>query len=263
MSPLRFAINLTRFLACMVWSGVWITAALVILLLTWRPQIPLTMARTIWGPGILWLAGGTLECRLDEEIDWDQPHIFVCNHQSMLDIPSAFVALRAPLRFVAKRSLERIPFLGWYMRATGMVFVERGNPVEARRSVALAGQRVREGHGSLLVFPEGTRSKDGKIHAFKKGPFALALEAGVPLVPVAIEGSRHVMHPRGLGGHPGTIVVRVGRPIPTSDLDPSDRGALARLTRAKMIELHRSIGGPSTHDDHLDGDAAQARRGHA
>lgn len=262
MSPGRFLINLTRFLACMAWSGLWITIALVVLVVTWRPRIPLTMARTIWGPAILKMAGGTLEVQVDGNIDWDTPQIFVCNHQSMLDIPSAFVALRAPLRFVAKRSLGNIPFLGWYMKATGMILVDRGSPAAARRSMAEAGRRVREGVGSLLVFPEGTRSKDGRIHAFKKGPFALAVEAGVPIVPVVIEGSRHVMHPRGLGGHPGIIRVRVGRPLEIRDLEATDRTTLARLTRAKMIELHRSLGGPSVHDE---GDALefQQRHGHA
>jgi len=262
MSPGRFLINLTRFLACMAWSGLWITLALVVLLVTWRPWIPLTMARTIWGPGILWLAGGTLEVRIDEDLDWDSPHIFVCNHQSMLDIPSAFVALPTPLRFVAKRSLGNIPFLGWYMRATGMILVERGKPSAARRSLAEAGRRVREGTGSLLMFPEGTRSRDGHIHGFKKGPFALAMEAGVPIVPVAIEGSRHVMHPRGLGGHPGTIRVRVGRPVLIGDPGATDRTTLSRFTRAKMIELHRSLGGPSRHED-ADDSELLARHEHA
>src|SRR5690606_2843749 len=116
------------------------------------------------------------------------PHIFLMNHQSMVDIPAAFASIPANLRFVAKHSLKHIPFLGWYMSMTGMIFVNRNDRRKAFQSLQQAADRIREG-ASILAFPEGTRSRDGVLLPFKRGPFLLALESGVPVIPVVIDGS--------------------------------------------------------------------------
>ena len=120
------------------------------------------------------------------------------NHQSSLDIVVAFMVLPVNLRFVAKHVLKYVPFLGWYMWATGMIFVHRGRRGAAMGSLVEAAARVRDG-ASVLVFPEGTRSRDGNVQAFKKGAFVLASQAGVPIVPVAIEGSGRCFPPDGFG----------------------------------------------------------------
>jgi 1-acyl-sn-glycerol-3-phosphate acyltransferase len=177
-----------------------------------------------------------------EEIDWSKPHIFICNHQSILDIPVAFVALPCDLRFIAKRALAYVPFLGPYMWATGMIFVDRGAGEKARESVRQAGQRVKDG-ASVLAFAEGTRSKDGRIHEFKKGAFVVALESQVPIVPVAIDGADAVLPPGGLRVRPGVIRVKIGQPIPTAGLTYEDRDELIHRVREAIIAQHLAIGG--------------------
>jgi 1-acyl-sn-glycerol-3-phosphate acyltransferase len=178
-------------------------------------------------------------------LDWSKPHIFVMNHQSMLDIACAFTALPTNLRFVAKSSLKYVPFLGWYMWMTQMIFVDRSNKKRAFKSLVEAGRRIREG-ASILVYPEGTRSKDGGILPFKTGSFALALEAQVPLVPVAIDGSLRVAPPGSAAFRPGRVRMKVGLPISTENRPRQAREALSREVREALIELHREIGGRSS-----------------
>lgn len=224
------------------WSAFWISAALGMTVATGSPERALTMARTRWAPGLLGGAGARLVVEGGEGIDWSAPALFVCNHQSMIDIPTAFMALPCNLRFIAKRELSHVPFLGWYMRATGMIFVERGESKKARQSIRLAGERVKEG-ASVLAFPEGTRSLDGKIREFKKGAFVVAIEAQVPIVPVAIEGAQRVLPRGGFRVRPGEIRVGIGAPIPTHGLRYEDRDVLIDRVRQALIDRHRSIGG--------------------
>lgn len=242
-----------------VWSAFWISAALVALAVTFRRDVPLAMARTCWAPALLAASGVRLVVEGREHVDFTRPHVFVMNHQSMIDIAVAFVALPVNLRFVAKKVLSRVPFLGWYMAATGMIFVDRGRSERAVRSLREAGARIRAG-ASILAFPEGTRSPDGSILPFKKGPFVVALEAGVPVVPVVIEGAAAVLPYRGFSIRPGTIRVRLGAPVPTEGLPREARDELIGAVRGKMIEMHRAMGGAggagaATHDT-----GTQARR---
>lgn len=224
------------------WSAFWISTALGVTLVTRSPEKALTMARTFWAPGLLGGAGARLRVEGGDSVNWQFPALFVCNHQSMIDIPTAFMALPCGLRFIAKQELSSVPFLGWYMRATGMIFVERGEGEKAKQSIRLAGERIRAG-ASILAFPEGTRSVDGKIHAFKKGAFIVAIEAQIPIVPVAIEGAQRVLPRGGFRVRPGEIHVKIGDPIPTCGLCYEDRDSLITQVRQALIEQHIAIGG--------------------
>jgi 1-acyl-sn-glycerol-3-phosphate acyltransferase len=235
--------NVVQALFLAGWSTVWIAVALVVRIVTGSADASLAMARQFWAPGLRWIGRITIDREaLPEGIDWAQPHVFVMNHQSMLDIVVAFIAIPVNIRFVAKQVLKYVPFLGWYMWATGMIFVDRSRRAQALMSLARAGERIRDG-ASIIAYPEGTRSLDGRIHAFKKGPFVVALKAQVPIVPVAIEGSGRCLpkgrfRPRG-----GTVRVKIGQPIPTAGLTDVDRDALMHRVREALIDLHRSIGG--------------------
>lgn len=240
MNPLRLALNLLQLAFIAVWTALWISLSVLLGLLTFNRELPLVMARRCWAPAIWRITGSRMTVEPLPDVDWTRPHIFVMNHQSMFDIPVAFEVLPANLRFVAKRSLRGIPFLGWYMRFTKMIFVDRSNRVQAVRSLAEAGQRIREG-SSILVYPEGTRSRDGRIQPFKKGPFVLAASAGVPLVPVAIDGSGALMPTGRLRILPTHLRVKVGTPIPVPPR--ADRDALLREVRDALIRLHLEIGG--------------------
>ncbi len=236
-------INVLQAIFLAVWGAFWITLSGVLMVLTLNGNVPLMMARRLWAP-MHWRIGGS---RMFVEplppLDWSKPYIFLMNHQSAMDIPCAFAALPVNIRFVAKHVLKYVPFLGWYMAMTGMIFINRSNHREAVKSLQRAGERIRSGK-SILAFPEGTRSRDGLIHPFKKGPFVLAIEAQVPIVPVAIEGSFQNLPRGGIGLRKHDIRVKVGMPIETKGLKPADREALLRQVRDAIIQLNREIGGP-------------------
>ena len=148
-----------------------------------------------------------------ERLDPSRSYIFAANHQSLYDIPILFASLPFQLRIIAKASLGRIPFMGWHLQRTGHVLVDRSKPGAGimKRMTRL----VRQQH-SLIVFPEGTRSTDGTVARFKGGTFLIALEAGLPVVPISIQGSRHVMFRGRLMVCPGRVTVTVHEPIETS-----------------------------------------------
>ena len=180
-----------------------------------------------------------------------RPYVAVSNHESYADI---FLISHFPweMKWLSKAELFRIPVFGWYMHLGGHVAVERGDPVRALASLRAAAALVRGGT-SLIVFPEGTRSRDGRIQPFKKGPFALAMEAGVPVVPVAIAGSARVTPSGFVSVSPGAIRVAVGEPVHPGAF--ADRLAFLNAVRQRVIELHLRIGGLGGHD----GDPAAPR----
>jgi 1-acyl-sn-glycerol-3-phosphate acyltransferase len=155
----------------------------------------------------------------------DQPYVFMANHASSLDIWAMFVAIPRRLRMIAKKQLARIPLFGWAMWAGRFIFIDRKNAVAARRSIVEAGERIRRGE-SVLIFPEGTRTRDGSLGPFKKGGFHLAVKAGVPIVPVAIRGSRALMPRKSLLLRSGSITVIIGEPISTQGLRDEERANL-------------------------------------
>ena len=170
--------------------------------------------------------------------------LYFSNHHSMLDILALFVALKdTPFVFAAKKELFKVPFIGWHLRLAGYVEVDRDHRDRAISAYAKAARQIREQGTVVTVYPEGTRSVDGTILPFKKGPFMLALEAQVPIVPIAVDGAQHALRKRTfrLHGHP--IQVVVGRPIETRGLTGRDRDDLLRRTRLAMLELHRIAGG--------------------
>ena len=202
------------------------------------PRLPLRMAAWYWAPLLFLGAGARLRVEGAERVDWSRPQVLVANHASMMDIPALFRAVPVPLRFVLKREMERVPLIGWYARMMGMVFIDRGNARDAKRKLGDAAGKLRDA-ATFAAFPEGTRSKDGSIGAFKGGALQLALEAGVPVVPVAIIGAGEVLPPSGFRVRPGGILVRFGAPIETTGMTPQDRNVLAQLARDAVLALRQ------------------------
>ena len=221
------------------WSAFWMTAAVVARLVTGSTDTPLRWARTRWSPGLRWAAGIRLDVTGLSNVDTSKPHVFVVNHQSMFDIPVMMMALPVNLHFIAKKELLSVPFLGWYMRAAGMIPVDRKNGPEAVATLKVAGERVAGGE-SVLAFAEGTRSRTGVIGPFKKGAFMLAMQAQVPVVPVAIEGARRALPADGFAVRPELIHIRVGKPIETAGADRDD--VMARAHEA-VVRMNVELGG--------------------
>jgi 1-acyl-sn-glycerol-3-phosphate acyltransferase len=216
-------------------------------------HLAIWFARFAWSPSILWIAGAKVRVEPIPPLP-DGPLIFAVNHESALDILALLKTLPRPFRFVAKQELFDLPVFGWYMSIGGHVAVDRGNHARAVASLRRAGQIVRSGT-SLLVFPEGTRSKDGRILPFKKGPFVLAVEAGVPLVPVAISGAGRITPKGHIAVVPGEIRIALGEPVSPADFP--DKTALLVEVRRRVIALHRSIGGLGGDEDEMVAEAGR------
>lgn len=173
-----------------------------------------------------WLAGMRVRTEDRENIPLGVC-LFVSNHTSNMDIPALLSAIPRRIAFVAKQSLFRIPVVGTAFRLSNFVPVDRSRRDAAVTSVK---QVVQSLHGgtSFLVFPEGTRSPDARLQPFKHSTFLMAIEAGVPVVPVACAGAHRVMPRHSLRIHPGDVVIRFGRPIDVSGCGPEDRSEVAR-----------------------------------
>ena len=183
----------------------------------------------LWSWLILATTGVSVDVRGLERLEAGRTYIFVANHQSIYDIPVVFASLPYQLRIIAKESLGAFPFLGWHLRRTGHLLVDRRHPDRAgilKRWKALVGQGL-----SLIIFPEGTRSENGRVGIFKAGSFLLAIEAGLPIVPLSVDGTRRVMRKGRLMTCPGHVTLVVHAPIETASLNVSDARSLARRVR--------------------------------
>jgi 1-acyl-sn-glycerol-3-phosphate acyltransferase len=158
------------------------------------------------------------------------PAVYAANHASALDILVVFGHLPVDFRIVYKRSLSLLPLIGWAIWLGGHVPIDRRNAFRARRSLDLAARRIRGGT-SVVVFPEGTRSPDGAVRRFKRGSFSLAIDAGVPVVPVSLVGVKSVV-PKGFASiRPGRLQVVLAAPVPVAGRRPEDAEALAEEVR--------------------------------
>ena len=184
-----------------------------------------------WAKDNVWLSRARVEIEGLEHVDGRRPQLFVSNHSGLHDTLSLAARLPIQFRWIAKKSLFGVPFMGWHMQRSGYIAIDRENPREAAKSIVEAARTI-QGGVSAIAFPEGTRSKTGALGRFHSGAFALALRAGVPLVPVSIDGSYRVIVPKTLQVNPGTVIrIRIDRPI---DLAGYPRGEKHRL----MEEVH-------------------------
>lgn len=187
-----------------------------------------------WARCLLAAAGVRVRVRGAEHLPPHGGSILASNHQSLFDIWALMASLPLSLRFVAKAELSRIPLLARAMREAGHVFVDRDDPPVALAAMKAAGERMRREDLVLVIFPEGTRSPDGRLRRFKRGPFLLAIETGAPVVPVAVDGGHRVLAKgsRRVRGRP--MDVRVGEPVRTGDLPAGERSRLARRVHGQV-----------------------------
>ena len=167
-----------------------------------------------------------------EKIDPQRPYVFMANHTSIADPLAMAITIPQPFHFVFKKELARIPVFGWALLSLGQIMVDRENTEQARASIAKAVSGL-SGNNSILIFPEGGVSYDGQLLPLKKGGFYLAIQTGLPIVPVRIEGAREVCPPGGSGHfNKGVISIQVFPPLPVCGKTETDIPDLAEKVRA-------------------------------
>lgn len=165
-----------------------------------------------------------------------QPYVYVANHVSFVDIWALLEHLPGSIRFVYKRELGGIPFFGPALRASGHIAIDRKNRGAAFSAYDAAAREVRGGT-SAMVYAEGTRSRDGRLLPFKKGPFVLAIAAQVPVVPVAMLGAFECLPKGRIAPRPVPVTVRIGEPIPTAGLGYEDRDRISAACRQALVAM--------------------------
>ncbi len=186
-----------------------------------------------WGK-LICLAGGiTVRLEGAENLSSGQPYIFAANHQSQYDILALQGYLPVDFRWLAKKELFKVPVWGPAMKLAGYIPIDRSHGRQAMKSLTEAAQRIADGT-SVIIFPEGTRSTDGTLQPFKAGGMVLAIKSGVPLVPVAINGTHEILPKGSLLVTPGKVLIRIGQPIETKDYRSSQKHELA-------LKLHEAV----------------------
>lgn len=177
----------------------------------------------IWNLHLMSIAGVKIIVEGKEKLDKTKRYVFISNHQSGLDIPILYIGLSEKISFIAKKELFMIPVFGWGLYFVGHIWIDRGNARKAHRSIENAVRRLKKDNVSLILFPEGTRSKDGKVAPFKQGSFALAHKAGVSVVPVAITGALGLLPKHSIFVNPGVVHLKIGDPVDVSpDMSKAD-----------------------------------------
>jgi len=186
-----------------------------------------------WCRLVAWSIFAHIRVHGTENVKPDQNYIYMANHSSLIDTPALFAYLPYQFRIMAKKELFYVPFMGWHLATAGNFPIDRSDPRKTARSLRKVIEGVRGGK-SLAVFPEGTRTPDGKLQEFKHGAFKIAVRAGVPIVPVAIRGTFKLLPKTTLAPRPGRVDVIIGKPIETRDYSERNLGELISRTRAAI-----------------------------
>ncbi|HDQ03790.1 MAG TPA: 1-acyl-sn-glycerol-3-phosphate acyltransferase [Deltaproteobacteria bacterium] len=188
----------------------------------------------IWGKILLLICNTKVEVIGKENFKSKNPHVLMANHQSDFDILISLAYIPGQFRWLAKKELFNIPVFGAAMKGAGYIPIDRQNKEEAMQSLDEAALRIRNGK-SVMTFPEGTRSREGEIKAFKQGIFYLAIKSGVPIIPVTIIGSGQIMPKRSLRVRPGKIKLIIDKPIEVKDYHIESRQELIEKVRNTII----------------------------
>jgi 1-acyl-sn-glycerol-3-phosphate acyltransferase len=207
------------------------TATILVSLFGSTGNAPHIVAR-IWARALLFAGRIKVTVKGLSNIDPNRSFIYMSNHQSNFDIPVLLAYLPVQFRWIAKNELFKIPIFGYAMKRAGYISIDRSGRKSALRSIKNAAEIIRNGV-SVIIFPEGTRSQDGNLKSFKNGGFVLAVDAGVPIIPVIIHGTWQIMSKNQLRIKPGRVLLEIHQPVETSDF--------SRKTKNELLEKVRRI----------------------
>ena len=188
----------------------------------------------IWARGLLKLSSVTLQTIGFENIVKDRNYLIVSNHQSQVDIVALSAAIPFKFGWMAKRELFRIPFLGWHMSRMGYVPIDRSSIKSSTSGLMMAANVLKNG-ASLVIFPEGSRSVDGKLKPFKDGAFFIAVESQVPILPITIRGTADILKKGSSKINKGGITITVSEIINVENFKHSDRDKLKEIVRGSIV----------------------------
>lgn len=227
-----------RLFFMITWTFTLMLMSPLFIILTFNRQTPLVIARVFFAPGLMKIAGIRLKIKGKENVPLDEPVIFIANHSSHLDIGCLCGSLPVNLHFIGKKELIWTPVVGWYMFIAGHIFVDRRNRKKAIVSLQKAAKKIKEGK-SVVMYPEGTRTKTGEIGPFKKGAFYLALDADVKIVPIHINGTYKVWPTKSSTITPGNVDVTIGKPIDSSRYSKKNISELIQDAKAEIEALSK------------------------
>jgi len=226
-----FTVTVTVF-----WGTIVIFASFV----TKNGNLPHKIAR-FWAKNLLTAGGTKVTVKGLANIDPAKHYIYMPNHKSNFDIPVLQAYLPVQFRWLAKAELFNIPVFGYAMQRAGYVEIDRSNRAAAIASLDRTANIIKAGM-SVIIFPEGTRSRDNTIRPFKKGGFVVAVDTGVPIVPVIIRGTREIMPKNRIQVKPGRVVIEIKAPVQTS--------SYSRQTKNDLMEKIRNVIGESCEMDY-------------
>jgi 1-acyl-sn-glycerol-3-phosphate acyltransferase len=215
-----------RFIVAVVVALSFATAELVVIALRAGDRVFHGLARG-WAHATLRVCGVRVKVRGLEKLDPGRNYVFVSNHASMFDIPAILASIPDQIRIVYKKELNWIPIFGWGLKYGSYIAIDRGRGVDAMKSIERAIKTIREG-ASVLLYAEGTRTRDGKLQPFKRGAFNLAVKAGVPVVPLTVNGSFKLLPKRSFIVRPGEVELVLGTPIAIGGNDKEEEMRLMR-----------------------------------
>ena len=208
----------------------------ILVLIFRNPKPGLFIAKYVFCAGLFPLMFSRLSIYGRENVDWKRPHLFISNHESLIDIPAVFLASRRYLFFLTKMELKHTPFVGWLGQASGMIFIDRKDSEAAAKSIDNASKEIKRGK-NVISFAEGTRSKSGEIAQFKKGSFKIALNDATPIIPIFISGAREILPSGSMRLRPGHVKVFIGEEIKTDSFAKDKPEVLADYVREKIVEM--------------------------
>lgn len=215
------------------------TASLIVSFFDNTGRMQIRVARA-WARMLLRVSGVRVRVEGLERIDPEASYVFIANHLSYMDTPVALANVPVQFRFLAKRGLFQIPFLGTHLSRAGHIPVPREDPRASVKTMQLAAETIQQKNISLLIFPEGGRSHDGVLRPFKEGGLYIAIRAGVPVVPLVMIGTRKILPYGGGVVQAGEVILRILEPIPTKGMTVKDRGKLTERVREVIAgELER------------------------
>jgi len=234
-------INFFQILIIFLWTAVCGILTVVISALTFFNyyQISGFIGRNIWSPVLLFVSGIRVKISGKEHIDTSKTYIYVANHESLYDIPALFNKLPVFVSFLAKKELKKVPFMGWAMMASGYIFIDRSNREKAKESLQKAGEEIKSGKNAI-IFPEGTRTKTGKMGLFKRGAFLLSKETGIEIIPISIKGARECLASGSYKIRPGKIQINIGSPISPNNYENITVEEFANVVREVCLKLREN-----------------------